>query len=125
MKLAIAILVFTAMLAVCCADSRESPNRKGSNSATVVLEKTDSVRSEPRPTRINPERSRNRDRGCTGDCSGHDAGYEWAERNSIVEFDDCVGPRTRKSSSFLEGCQEYVRDYKGKFVESLDNPEEY
>lgn len=42
--------------------------------------------------------------GCTQDCSGHEAGYEWAERNGIDDVDDCRG----KSQSFIEGCWDYV-----------------
>lgn len=38
---------------------------------------------------------------CTVDCSGHEAGYEWAERNDITDPDDCGG----NSNSFIEGCQ--------------------
>lgn len=28
---------------------------------------------------------------CTSDCSGHQAGYDWAERNDISDADDCDG----------------------------------
>jgi hypothetical protein len=40
---------------------------------------------------------------CTVDCSGHEAGYEWAEENDIDDPDDCGG----NSQSFIEGCQAY------------------
>lgn len=43
---------------------------------------------------------------CTEDCSGHKAGYEWAEENGITDESDCSG----NSSSFNEGCQAYVED---------------
>lgn len=42
--------------------------------------------------------------GCTQDCSGHNAGYAWAEQNDIVDPDDCGG----NSQSFIEGCQDYA-----------------
>ena len=42
--------------------------------------------------------------GCTVDCSGHDAGYEWAEEKSITDPDDCGG----NSWSFEEGCRAYA-----------------
>jgi len=42
--------------------------------------------------------------GCTVDCSGHDAGYQWAEERSITDPDDCGG----KSWSFDEGCRAYA-----------------
>jgi hypothetical protein len=41
---------------------------------------------------------------CTVDCSGHQAGYEWAERYSIDDENDCSG----NSQSFIEGCKQYV-----------------
>jgi len=43
---------------------------------------------------------------CTIDCSGHEAGYEWAEENSITDPDECEG----KSDSFIEGCQSYAEE---------------
>lgn len=43
---------------------------------------------------------------CTDDCSGHEAGYAWAEDKNIDNFDDCGG----NSASFIEGCQSYVEE---------------
>ncbi len=43
---------------------------------------------------------------CTEDCSGHEAGYDWAEENEIEDEDDCGG----NSDSFIEGCMSYVED---------------
>lgn len=43
---------------------------------------------------------------CTDDCSGHEAGYEWAMTNDITDPDDCDSP----SDSFTEGCQSYIED---------------
>ena len=40
---------------------------------------------------------------CTDDCSGHEAGYEWAEENEVTDPDDCDG----NSESFIEGCRAY------------------
>ena len=55
--------------------------------------------------------------GCTQDCSGHEAGYEWAERNGIDDADDCRG----KSRSFIEGCMDYVEQQE----EEEEDSEEY
>jgi hypothetical protein len=44
--------------------------------------------------------------GCTYDCSGHEAGYEWAEEHGIDDPDDCGG----NSQSFIEGCQAYAEE---------------
>ncbi len=43
---------------------------------------------------------------CTEDCSGHDAGYQWAEENDISDEYDCDG----NSNSFNEGCVSYVEE---------------
>lgn len=43
---------------------------------------------------------------CIDDCSGHEAGYSWAEENSIYDEYDCNG----NSNSFNEGCTSYVEE---------------
>lgn len=43
---------------------------------------------------------------CIGDCSGHEAGYQWAEDNGIDDPDTCGG----NSDSFIEGCQSYAEE---------------
>jgi hypothetical protein len=43
---------------------------------------------------------------CTQDCSGHRAGYTWAEKNEISALTDCGG----NSQSFINGCKAYVYD---------------
>lgn len=43
---------------------------------------------------------------CTEDCSGHEAGYEWAEENDISDTYDCDG----NSQSFIEGCEAYIEE---------------
>ncbi|KKS59751.1 MAG: hypothetical protein UV26_C0016G0006 [candidate division WWE3 bacterium GW2011_GWF2_42_42] len=44
--------------------------------------------------------------GCTQDCSGHNAGWEWAEDKGITDPSDCGG----KSQSFIEGCESYAEE---------------
>ena len=41
---------------------------------------------------------------CTVDCSGHEAGYEWAEENGVTDSYSCGG----NSNSFIEGCEAYA-----------------
>jgi hypothetical protein len=41
---------------------------------------------------------------CTQDCSGHEAGYRWAEDHGIDDPYDCGG----NSQSFIEGCRAYA-----------------
>lgn len=51
---------------------------------------------------------------CTQDCSGHKAGYEWAQAKDIGDPADCGG----KSNSFTEGCRAWAQEQAG------DAPEE-
>lgn len=50
---------------------------------------------------------------CTSDCSGHEAGYAWAEENEIEDPDECSG----KSASFIEGCQAYAEEVQARAEE--------
>ncbi|WP_210337718.1 hypothetical protein [Mesorhizobium sp. INR15] len=43
---------------------------------------------------------------CTEDCSGHKAGYDWAQQNGVSDTSDCSG----NSQSFIEGCEAYVEN---------------
>jgi hypothetical protein len=46
---------------------------------------------------------------CSGDCSGHEAGYAWAEEHDIDDEDDCEAAGGNSNSpSFAEGCKAYV-----------------
>jgi hypothetical protein len=46
---------------------------------------------------------------CTVDCSGHEAGFKWAEEHEITDGDDCDTAGERSNSpSFAEGCHSYV-----------------
>jgi hypothetical protein len=49
---------------------------------------------------------------CTDDCSGHKAGYEWAEARNITNLADCenILRRWPNRNSFYEGCLAYVED---------------
>ncbi len=64
---------------------------------------------------------------CTSDCSGHEAGYEWASEKSIEDPDDCGG----NSASFIEGCEAYANeqviesdhDYEDNQYDQSDDPD--
>lgn len=48
---------------------------------------------------------------CTSDCSGHEAGYKWAEEHGIDDENDCeTAGETSNSPSFAQGCRAYVRE---------------
>ena len=55
--------------------------------------------------------------GCTDDCSGHNAGYEWASNNEVTDPSDCGG----NSQSFIEGCQAYAEAYQEAKDQALEN----
>lgn len=56
---------------------------------------------------------------CTQDCSGNDAGFEWARGNDITDESECSG----NSQSFIEGCEEYARQVQER--EESEDEEEY
>ncbi len=43
---------------------------------------------------------------CTQDCSGHEAGFAWAQENDLSDGSDCGG----NSQSFVEGCEAFVEN---------------
>ncbi|MFZ1007838.1 MAG: hypothetical protein WAN65_13430 [Candidatus Sulfotelmatobacter sp.] len=54
---------------------------------------------------------------CTQDCSGHNAGWEWAKKNQMLNPDDCGGD----SESFIEGCKAYGEEVERRADESDDS----
>jgi hypothetical protein len=44
--------------------------------------------------------------GCTNDCSGHEAGFEWARDREVTDESVCGG----KPSSFIDGCRQFVEE---------------
>ena len=54
---------------------------------------------------------------CAEDCSGHQAGYDWAEENDLTDPNDCDG----NSQSFIEGCEAWA-DENGDYPE-MDYPD--
>lgn len=46
------------------------------------------------------------DSECSDDCSGHKAGWNWAEEKNITNPDNCGG----RSQSFIEGCIDYASE---------------
>ena len=43
---------------------------------------------------------------CTQDCSGHEAGFAWAQENGIADASGCGG----NSQSFIEGCEAFAEE---------------
>lgn len=78
--------------------------------AGAYLDKTDEPTSSETTETLTAEESdyvaENGTSECTSDCSGHDAGYEWAEENDICDPEYDNG----NSNSFNEGVQAYAED---------------
>lgn len=53
---------------------------------------------------------------CTSDCSGHEAGYDWAADNGITDPSECDG----NSDSFIEGCVAYANEYQDENESEYD-----
>jgi len=53
---------------------------------------------------------------CTVDCSGHQAGYDWADQHAIDDENSCGG----NSESFIEGCKAFVQEN----ANTVDEPDE-
>ncbi|MBD9501086.1 hypothetical protein IB256_09875 [Pseudomonas sp. PDM17] len=53
---------------------------------------------------------------CTDDCSGHQAGYDWAEEHDISDESSC----STASQSFSEGCESYVSGAAGSITADDD-----
>lgn len=56
---------------------------------------------------------------CTEDCSGHNAGFKWAQDHEIQNSSDCGG----NSQSFIEGCEEYGRKIEERVDEARNEAE--
>lgn len=57
---------------------------------------------------------------CTINCSGHEAGYKWADKRGIDDPDDCGG----NSQSFIEGCEAYAQEHQEQMIEDGDCDDE-
>lgn len=53
---------------------------------------------------------------CTVDCSGHAAGYNWAEENNVNDTSGCGG----NSQSFIEGCEAYATEHENDAADQND-----
>lgn len=52
---------------------------------------------------------------CTGDCEGHDAGFQWAKENGYTDASSCSGD----SQSFIEGCEAYGAAFERQVQKEL------
>ena len=57
---------------------------------------------------------------CTDDCSGHQAGYDWAEQNDVDDESSCSTP----SPSFNQGCESYVEENAASVSDDEEDEDE-
>ena len=55
---------------------------------------------------------------CTGDCSGHDAGWQWAQEHEVTDSSECAG-----SGSFEDGCEAYVEELDSRVDDARETAE--
>lgn len=98
------IILISSLLIIGCSESAttEAPSDETTEYTDSAYD--DSAQAaEEAPTYSGQEFNGN---PCIGDCSGHEAGYQWAEENGIDDPDTCGG----NSDSFIEGCQSYAEE---------------
>jgi len=57
---------------------------------------------------------------CLTDCSGHQAGYNWAEQNDVDDESSCSTP----SASFNQGCESYVEENAASVSDDEEDEDE-
>lgn len=77
--------------------------------AQTLWEETEGDNQEESPKKFG-------DYTCTSDCSGHEAGYEWAEANDVCDEDFDGG----NSVSFAEGVRAWAEDGCGVVPEDVE-----
>jgi hypothetical protein len=56
---------------------------------------------------------------CTEDCSGHEAGFEWARDHAVTDISECGG----NSESFQRGCEAYAEELEERRAEAVEDDE--
>jgi hypothetical protein len=103
-------VVLLVLVAACSPKSSTPVNRITANVPAALPPSTPALATSSQPPSHSPSSRSQRLRytayECTVDCSGHEAGYEWAQDHDIDDPDDCDG----KSASFIEGCRSYAEE---------------
>lgn len=94
-------IVSLALLVAACGTSEAETEDSDKEVAGETYDEYDTRRDS-----LDGSRGTFRGQGCTVNCSGHEAGYAWAEEKGITDPDDCGG----NSWSFIEGCQAYAEE---------------
>jgi len=106
-------LLFIFSLCVGCSQSaanNESPKISAAKPSQIPVASSNKQTSKPKKEQPKEDLTF-MGKDCTKDCSGHEAGYEWAQEKDIDDIDDCGG----KSQSFIEGCEAYVEEHESYY----------
>ncbi|MDO8658161.1 MAG: hypothetical protein Q7K55_05445 [Candidatus Levybacteria bacterium] len=112
MKWILIIVAFFLLILLISNSSSRSSTTTNDSSATSTVNSDDypdeDIESEQIEENIDTDYDQLEFNGfpCTEDCSGHEAGYEWAEEKGITQDD--VDNYSGNSNSFMEGMQSYV-----------------
>lgn len=98
------ILLVIAGLAVAHCTSRPSYDDYGSEVASEVPARGDVAADAAADLGASTYEAEGAPYGCTEDCEGHEAGWQWAAENEISDAGDCYG----NNASFDEGCQAFA-----------------
>lgn len=93
-----------------CVGADGIPNysaRKLQGNCQLVTVFPEQTAPQPVPPPV-PSHRQFRGYSCTQDCSGHEAGYEWARKKGVTERSQCGG----RSRSFIEGCQAFADEWQ-------------
>jgi|ERR1700677_419819 len=119
----IGVIVIAAMFYLGSQRNQTEPtDSAGTNSPVQLPEATaDNQKSYPPPK---PAPRSFAGYECKYDCSGHQAGYEWAEEHGITDGEACDAAGEHSNSpSFAEGCHAYV-DGEGDSEENQDTEDD-
>ena len=105
--ISVIIVIILLLLSVANNNASNSPQFENNSTTTNIDEETyETETSSEEYETTNPLEFNGYE--CTVDCSGHEAGYEWAEEHGITQDD--VDNYSGNSNSFMEGMQSYVEE---------------
>jgi len=118
-----ALIIFTFFIPVIPIGAYYAWNAAFGSRSDRVINQSDSTNAPPEETNNSTEYIKPSYNGytCSDDCSGHEAGYEWAEENDVCDeyFDG------GNSDSFNEGVISYSEENCSSYEESDDNDYDY
>lgn len=108
-SLALGLATFTPLLG-CARDAQETEQGVEASSVAGSAETDAEAAAERAEAEVSDTTYADQGQpyGCTDDCSGHEAGYQWANEHEVANPEDCSG----NSASFIEGCRARAEAYQ-------------